>query len=88
MIIKQKWIFLFFASLIIVIVAVSVFYKTNSQTCSSSGVNWEVMVSALSEHSKKQGPDYDLGPADIERHFAENCEADLKIYNDYLDEHK
>lgn len=53
-------------------------------TCPDDYVDWDIAVTALSEYGRNQSPDYDLGPADIERHFAENCEEDLKIYNDYI----
>src|SRR3989338_68835 len=57
--------------------------------CPDDYVDWDIATTALSEYVRdfiKQNPglDYDFGPAEIERHFAENCEEDLKIYNEYM----
>ena len=61
----------------------------NNPTCPVEDVDWDIAVDALSKHYvnlKKQNPDKEIdgGPAEIERHFEENCEEDLKIYNKYI----
>ena len=62
-------------------------YKLDKQICPDDYVDWDIAVTALSQHFKnlaKENPDIDFGPAEIERHFEENCEEDLKIYNEYI----
>ena len=51
-------------------------------TCSTEDVDWNIAVRALSEYHYAN-ESHDIGPAEIQRHFEENCEADLKIYADY-----
>lgn len=59
------------------------------QSCPDAvNIDWEIAINALSQHfsnlaKQTPGEDY-FGPAEIERHFAENCEEDLKIYNNYV----
>lgn len=90
MILEQKWNILAAGLLIVGAIAVNSFYKSNNQinpACSEENIDWDIAVGALSQHFKnlaKNNPDIDFGPADIRRHFAENCEEDLKIYEKYL----
>lgn len=60
-----------------------------NSACSKENVDWDIAVDALTKHYadlKRQNPNEEIdgGPAEIERHFAENCEEDLKIYDKYL----
>ncbi|OHA49111.1 MAG: hypothetical protein A2Z62_01620 [Candidatus Terrybacteria bacterium RIFCSPLOWO2_02_42_20] len=62
-------------------------WKPNNPICSDDHVDWDFAVTALSQHFKdlsKNDSNIDFGPAEIERHFAENCEEDLKIYDKYM----
>ena len=52
-------------------------------TCSTEDVDWNIAVRALSEYHYAN-ENHDTGPAEIQRHFEENCKADLKIYADYV----
>lgn len=51
--------------------------------CKTDKINWDIATQALSEHYRNSGST-DFGPADIQRHFEENCENDLKIYSNYM----
>lgn len=44
-------------------------------------VNWDVAVTALSLNASSTT---EFGPAEVERHFSQNCAADMKIYGDYV----
>lgn len=52
--------------------------------CQEENIDWDIAITALTEYAKNQNPDYGMGSADIKKHFAENCEEDLEIYNKYL----
>ncbi len=60
-----------------------------NSACPEENIDWSIAIEALTKHFsnlKKQNPskEIDLGSTDIERHFAENCKEDLKIYEEYL----
>ena len=63
-------------------------FISKDSVCPDDYVDWSIAVTALSHHFidlSKKNPDIDFGPADIKQHFAENCEDDLKIYDEYID---
>ena len=84
-IIKYGWWVFIIAPLVF---AFGVYVKHDNQSsCPDDYIDWDIAVNALSQHFNnlsKENPDVDLGPAEIERHFAENCEEDLKIYDEYM----
>lgn len=87
---KEKNHFIWFILVIVLfgIASASVLNKPKNPICSDNYVDWDIAVDALSQHFSnlaKENPNVDFGPAEIERHFAENCEEDLKIYNKYID---
>ncbi|MFH1365988.1 MAG: hypothetical protein ABIG99_01190 [Patescibacteria group bacterium] len=62
-------------------------YKTNKPICPVNDIDWDIAVNALSQHFSnlsKENSDVDFGPTDIKKHFSENCEEDLKIYDEYV----
>ncbi len=87
MIVEQLRNILILAILIAIVWSINIFYKSNNPICPDDYVDWNIAVKALSQHYddlSKENLDVDLGPVEIERHFAENCEEDLKIYDDYI----
>lgn len=79
---------------LIFIISGGLFVKTtyfNKSICFDNYIDWDIAVTALSQHFKKlaqDNSDVDFGPVEIERHFEENCEEDLKIYYSYINEKK
>ena len=58
-------------------------------SCKEENIDWDIAVDALSKHYsdlRKQNPNEEiyLGSADIKKYFSENCEENLKIYEEYL----
>ena len=53
----------------------------------TDGIDWDLAIIALSyymQHGAGAGSGEDTGPAEIQRHFAENCNRDMAIYNDMV----
>lgn len=70
------------------------FYSSNSDMSEvekrcprARNINWEAAIYALSDymHSGAGSSNDNLGPAEIQRHFAENCEQDMRVYEDAID---
>jgi len=55
-------------------------------SCPTENIDWDIAIQALTEYQRNSSFT-DFGPADIERHFQENCEEDMEIYNVYLLQH-
>lgn len=90
MLIEQLRNILILVALLIVGLVINIVFfpnNPNNPVCPDDYVDWDIAVTALSQHFidlSKKNPDIDFGPADIKQHFAENCEEDLKIYNEYI----
>lgn len=56
-------------------------------TCSTENIDWRIAVRALSEYHYANENE-DTGPAEIQRHFEEDCKNDLAIYTDYIARHR
>ena len=53
----------------------------------TDGIDWDLAIITLSyymQHGAGKNSGEDMGPAEIQRHFAENCDRDMAIYNDMV----
>lgn len=65
--------------------------NSNKAKCLTDGIDWQAAVLALVLYNNEHGIEgidfHNMDQAEIEHHFEENCQQDMQIYNDFLDEH-
>lgn len=66
-------------------------YLNNEEKCPIDGIDWQAAVLALVLYNNKHGIEgidfHNMDQTEIERHFEENCQQDIQIYNDFVYEH-
>ncbi len=53
----------------------------------ADGIDWELAIIFLSSYMQNgagASSGEDFGPAEIQRHFADNCDRDMAIYNEMI----
>ncbi len=53
----------------------------------ANGIDWDLAIITLSyymQYGAGAGSGEDMGPAEIQRHFAQNCDRDMAIYNEMI----
>lgn len=53
----------------------------------ANGIDWDLAIITLSyymQHGAGASSGVDMGPAEIQRNFAQNCDRDMAIYNDMI----
>ena len=61
--------------------------NTAVKCVAAKNIDWDIAIFALSdymEYGAGATSGEETGPAEIQRHFEENCERDMKIYTDVI----
>jgi hypothetical protein len=61
--------------------------STTVKCVAAKNIDWDIAIVALSdymEYGAGATSGEESGPAEIQRHFEENCERDMKIYTDVV----
>ncbi|MCX6790160.1 MAG: hypothetical protein NTV60_01380 [Candidatus Kaiserbacteria bacterium] len=50
----------------------------------TKGIDWQLAIYTLSAYMQFETHGEEIGPAEIQRNFDENCERNMKIYTDVI----